>query len=137
MDPGQADIKEIQLKSYKSSTSKKNKEQQGQIMEAKGILEQLQDQASTILKKDFIEEDLKEIKNLSPEKNSQLLLEIFQHCELVKKKTMKTLLFFFQEPQQISQTIEMLDNNFIDFKKYFYMFLKPLAFLKQKSKTLQ
>lgn len=129
----QPEIKEIQLKSYNSSTSKKNKEQQGQLTEAKGFLELLQGNASSILKKDFID---KELRKLGIDKKPQIISEIFNRCEDVSKKTMKTFLLFFVEKQCFQDIYENLNNNFLDFKKFFHMFLHAMEYLKHTSKTL-
>lgn len=125
------DIKEIQLKSYKSSTSKKNKENQGQISEAKGILDFLQDNCSQLLKKDFID---KEIRKFGIEKKPQIIYELFQRCDEIPDSVLNTFLQFFSE-NCLKLIIEMLNNNFIDFKKFFGMFYKPLNYFDQTNKT--
>ncbi|KAL4471200.1 hypothetical protein ABPG72_007567 [Tetrahymena utriculariae] len=131
-DSLQPEVREIQLKSYNSSTSKKNKEQQGQLMEAKGILDFLQDQSSTLFKKEPIALDLK---NLGiDEKKPQLIVEIFNRCDEVRKKSMKVLLQSFID-NNIPLIIDTLNNNFLDFKKFFFMFIKPLNYLSNTSKT--
>jgi hypothetical protein len=53
------EIKEIQLKCFNSSTSKKAKGQQGDFLEAKGTVDFLMDSCMFILKKDPIIRDLK------------------------------------------------------------------------------
>eukprot|EP00825_Cyclidium_porcatum_P051511 TRINITY_DN949_c0_g1_i1.p1 TRINITY_DN949_c0_g1~~TRINITY_DN949_c0_g1_i1.p1 ORF type:complete len:805 (-),score=152.08 TRINITY_DN949_c0_g1_i1:109-2523(-) len=127
------EIKEIQLKSYKSSTSKKNKENQGQISEAKGILDFLQDNCSQLLKKDLID---KEIRKFGLEKKPQIIFEIFSRCDEINDQVLNTFLIYFQE-SSLKLIIEMLNNNFLDFKKFFGIFFKSLNYFDKSHKTFE
>jgi hypothetical protein len=68
------------------------------------------------------------------DKKPLLLVEIFNRCEEVRKRTMKTLLTSFID-NNIPLIIDTLNNNFLDFKKFFTMFIKPLNILGTHSKT--
>lgn len=48
------DVKEIQINCYHSSTSKKAKEQQGQLLETKGVIDFLHEACANMFKKDPI-----------------------------------------------------------------------------------
>lgn len=56
------DVKEIQINCYHSSTSKKAKEQQGQLMETKGVIDFLHEATANLFKKDPIQKDIKDLK---------------------------------------------------------------------------
>ena len=62
LDQNQSAVKEIQLNCYHSSTSKKAKEQQGQLMETKGVIDFLQEACVSLFKKEPLITDIRELK---------------------------------------------------------------------------
>lgn len=78
------EIKEIQLKCFNSSTSKKAKGSQGDFLEAKGTVDFLMDSCMFLLKKDPIIKDIKALGLEVKEKDSgelNILSEIFRRCD--------------------------------------------------------
>lgn len=63
-----------------------------------------------------------------------MISEIFNRCDEVRKKSMKVLIHSFID-NNIPLIIETLNNNFLDFKKFFFMFMKALNYLNANSKT--
>lgn len=78
------EIKEIQLKCFNSSTSKKAKGQQGDFMEAKGTVDFLVDSCMFVLRKDPILRDIKSLNLELKDKDTtevNILSEIFNRCD--------------------------------------------------------
>ncbi|KRX05819.1 Calponin homology domain [Pseudocohnilembus persalinus] len=125
----QPEVQEIQIKSFKSSTSKKNKEQQGQLMETKGILENLSEISGGLLKKEFVE---KAIRDLKLDKKQSTLVQLFNRFDEIKYEkqddpnVIEAFLIHFQSETCIENIVEQLNNNFLDFKKFFHLFLRVL-----------
>ncbi|CAD8183309.1 unnamed protein product [Paramecium pentaurelia] len=144
------DVKEIQINCYHSSTSKKAKEQQGQLLETKGVIDFLHEACASLFKKDPIKKDIQDLK-LEPKESQQnngyqvsnqnvqytaVIQQLFLRCDEVQKKSLKLLLTQFIDVH--SQLIlEQVQSNFIDFKRFFQIFLRPIQVLKPTSKTYQ
>lgn len=68
------------------------------------------------------------------EKRPSLVADFFSRCEEVRKRSLRTLVESFNE-NNLDLIVETVNNNFLDFKKFFLMFLKPLTCIKVGSKT--
>ena len=141
------EIKEIQLKCFNSSTSKKAKGQQGDFMEAKGTVDFLMDSCMFILRKEPISRDIKtlglELKESGGDVN--ILAELFNRCDeldiegykKVQTRSLELLLDQFSQPSEVGLAVENIYNNFVDFKKYFSLFLKPLSVYKPEDQVFK
>ena len=141
------EVKEIQLKCFNSSTSKKNKGEYGDFIDNKGVLEFLVESCSLILKKEVIANDLRKMNLDIKEKDSQtnVLQEMFKRCDELDPKgnmkltpeTIKRIIEQFRRPTEINMIIDNINNNFIDFQKFFSLFLKPLRIYDKESETFK
>jgi hypothetical protein len=143
-----AEVKEIQLKCFNSSTSKKPKNELGEIYENKGVVDFLQESCLGLLKKEPLNKEIKRLGLDLKERDGSpksVLAELFKQCgrrdgkgiKKISNQSIKTLLNQFLQPSEISLIVDNIEANFLDFRKLFSMLLLPLRALKPTSKTLQ
>lgn len=97
----------------------------------------LAESASLLLKKDSISNDLKKFGIEIKEKDASgvnLISEIFSRCDEEDAKgnfkitpdTLNKILELFKKTSEVNLIIENIHNQFVDFKKFFALFYKPL-----------
>lgn len=131
------EVREIELKCFNSSTSKKPKGEYGELSESKGVLDFLAESASILIKKESIVNDLKKFGIEVKDKDGSginYIVEIFNRCDEVDAKgnfkitadTLNRLLQLFKKTSEVNLIVDNIHNNFIDYKKFFSLLYKVL-----------
>lgn len=55
----------------------------------------------------------------------------------VQARSLELLLDQFSQPSEVGLAVENIYNNFVDFKKYFFLFLKPLTVYKPEDQVFR
>lgn len=108
----------------------------------------LQESCLGILKKEPLSKEIKRLGLDLKEKDGSMrnvLLELFRSSgqrdgageKKVRNQSLKIMLQQFLQASEISLIVDNIENNFVDFRKFFLMLFEPLRALKPSSKTLQ
>jgi hypothetical protein len=139
-------VREIELKCFNSSTSKKPKGEYGELSESKGVLDFLAESAALLVKKESVANDLKKFGVEQKEKDSSglnLVVEIFTRCDEEDSKgnfkitadTLNRLLELFKKTSEVNLIVENIHNNFIDYRKFFNLLHKILKIYDKDTET--